>query len=110
MKMRNLVTRKYKITPYTEKEDDYLRQNYLQLIDLRLAANMNRTYDSIKKRREFLGLYKKPCKIDPAIEVKKEEIEGEIEMLVNFIEVTKSDVWREIANTRRLTLLKTLKY
>ena len=101
---------KYKIIPYTEQEDKYITDNYSQHTDRQLALMMNRTYDSLKKRREFLGLHKKPSMFDPAYQATKQEIAYEIKVLVNFIELTTSETWREIANVRRKQLLKTLKY
>ena len=101
---------KYRIIPFSEKEDDYLIKNFSKYTDRLLAINLGRSYDAVKKRREFLGLQKKTSKYNQAYQSSKKEIEDEIAVLVNFIEVTTSDVWREIANTKRKMLLKTLKY
>lgn len=97
---------------YTPSELKFIEVNYQEYSDEWIAKKLNRAEFSVAWKRIDLGLFRKSGrtplpKPEPVLMV---DIEQEIKALVNFIETTHSDVWREIANTRRKQLLNELKY
>lgn len=94
---------------FSEEDIDFIRRNYLLGTDKSIGQELHRTKGSIREKRTELGLLKYQNK-ELRQELKKiiqdNSVEEEIKALVNFIETTTSEVWREIANTRRLYLLQ----
>lgn len=99
---------------YTKAEEWFIEDNYLNLSDQDLGEKFNRTARAISGKRREMGLYRN-AKLSEVMTISIEvnpiiikDVEKEIAALVNFIETTHSEVWREIANVRRLTLVRTL--
>lgn len=97
---------------FSEDELDFIKMNYLHQNDRWIGDRIHRSKGSIRNKRLLMGLVKYQSCYSPhhkEATLKKSDIELEIDALVNFIETTSSDIWREIANTRRKELLTILK-
>lgn len=101
--------------PYNNSEVDFIRNNYLKSSDSNIAVQIGRSLNSVRYKRQRLGLlrwrvdWKTGRKLVPK-EHYRSSIQKEVNALVHFIETTKSDLLRDIANTRRKKLVKQLDY
>lgn len=98
---------------YSEEEAKFIHDNYLFMSDSQIAKVLKRTRRGISMYRvDILKLKKirtgKPERMTFSSTENKAFIYSQIDCLVNFIETTKSTVWRDIANTKRKELLKHL--
>lgn len=94
---------------FSDIDIEFIKDNYLSKDDNVIGQALHRTGRSIRAKRTNLGLFKyqnKDLKGELRRIIEDNSVEEEIKALVNFIETTTSDVWREIANTRRLFLLQ----
>lgn len=100
---------------FTPTEIMHIQRCYLTQTDKQIGDTLGRNKFSIREKRKSLNLAKykvinaSEIRIQHAINRDKNWIENEIKALVHFIETTKSDVWRDIANTYRKQLIKKLK-
>lgn len=97
---------------YSNREIQYIHDNYLTESDEHIAWILNRTTRGISSKRNELNLIKNGETRPNSVQEENQSrryIRNQIDALVNFIEITNSSVWREIANTRRKELIKHLK-
>lgn len=102
--MKRTSNKNYSYTP-----DDvlFITENHSKLSDSAIAFRLRRTTDGIIHKRKELGFKKPQGRLDHQdIRLNIIDIEDEVIALINFIETTKSTVWRDIANTRRKSLIK----
>lgn len=110
----NMSTKPEPSYQYTLAELNFIELNYKDHSDRWIAHRLKRAEFSVAWKRVKMGLIKRAGRLPKpkpeSDKVMAVDIEQEIAALVNFIETTHSDVWREIANTRRKELLNELKY
>jgi hypothetical protein len=95
---------------YKEEEINFIERHYMEQTDRWIGQQIGRSKDSVYSKRQVLGLMKyNTIPEHKFIPHNEEALNHEIEALVNFIETTTSEVWRDIANARRKYLLKTFK-
>lgn len=97
---------------YSTYDVSFIKNHYEQHTDSWIAFMLNRTEVAIKTKRKELGYEKyKKNKLRSNVynRHKLSDVKMEIARLVNFIETTKSVVWRDIANRRRKDLIEIIK-
>lgn len=100
---------------YSKYEEEFIKDNYLIHSDRWIALQLKREPNRISEKRKRMQLHKSKgrhllARKDAQDSLNIRDIQFEIKALVFFIETTHSEVWRDIANTRRKQLLTELKY